>query len=93
MKQSKDDYRNQMDSVRQFAKDCLLKSQSKEDKLRLKDVYQTYLDYCQNDRNKDFEKKPGFIKVLEGLGYKIDNSKKDGNQVYVFNVKLLDSNL
>ena len=93
MKQSKDDYRNQMDSVRQFAHDCLVKSQTKEDRLKLKDLYQLYLDYCQKDRNKDFEKKPGFRKLLEGMGYKIDNSKKDGNQVYVFNVKLLDPNL
>jgi putative DNA primase/helicase len=93
MKQSKDDYRDQMDSVRQFAKYWLLKSQNKEDKLKLKDLYQMYLDYCQNDGNKIFERKNGFKKVLEGLGYKIDNSKKDGNQVYVFNVKLLGPNL
>ena len=93
MKQSKDDYRDQMDSVRQFATDCLSKSKSHDDKLQLKDLYQMYLDYCQKDRNKDFERKPGFKKVLEGMGYKIENSKKDGNQVYVFNVKLLESNL
>jgi putative DNA primase/helicase len=93
MKQSKDDYRDQMDSVRQFANDCLAKSQSYDDKLPLKDLYQMYLEYCQKDRNKDFEKKNGFKKVLEGMGYKIENSKKDGNQVYVFKVKVLDSNL
>jgi phage/plasmid-associated DNA primase len=92
MKQSKDDYRDQMDSVRQFATDCLVKSPSKDDKLKLKDLYQMYLDYCQQDKNKDFENKPGFKKVLEGMGYKIHNSKKDRNQVYVFNVKLRDSN-
>jgi len=31
-----------------------------------------------------------FGKVLKDLGYRIENSKKDGNQVYIFNVKIAE---
>jgi len=29
--------------------------------------------------------------VLKDLGYKIENSKKDGNQVYIFNAKMMEA--
>ena len=40
---------------------------------------------------KEYEKKNDFRKVLKDLGYKIENSKKDGNQVYIFNAKMMEA--
>ena len=43
-------------------------------------------------KDTEYEKKGDFQKVLRDLGYKIENSKKDGNQVYIFNAKLVEEN-
>jgi hypothetical protein len=62
------------------------------DKLKFGAAYQAYLTFCQNDGKKEFEKKSDFRKVLKDLGYKIDNSKVDGDQVYIFNAKIVEAN-
>jgi hypothetical protein len=49
-----------------------------------------YVAFCQNDCKKEYEKKNDFRRVLKDLGYKIENSKKDGNQVYIFNAIMMD---
>lgn len=59
------------------------------DKLKFGAAYQAYLTFCQNDGKKEFEKKSDFRKVLKELGYKIDNSKVNGNQLYIFNARVV----
>jgi len=81
-----------MDSVRAFANERLIKTKDPRDKLKFGAAYQSYLTFCQNDGKKEFEKKSDFRKVLKDLGYKIDNSKVDGNQVYIFNAKIVGAN-
>lgn len=92
MKESKQEYRNDMDSVRSFARDCLKKSNNPDDKLKLSDVYNQYVVYCKDEGKKDIEKKKGFRKILQQAGYKTGNSTKDGNQVFIFSVITFQEN-
>lgn len=55
-------------------------------------AYQAYVTFCKNDEKKEPEKKSDFRKVLKDLGYRIDNSRVDGNQVYIFNAKIVEAN-
>jgi hypothetical protein len=57
--------------------------------LTITDSNQAYLTFCKNDGKKEFEKKSDFRKVLKDLGYRIDNSKVDGNQLYIFNTRVV----
>ncbi len=59
------------------------------DKVKFGAAYQAYISFCKNDGKKDPEKKSDFRKVLKDLGYKIDNSKVNGNQLYIFNTRLV----
>jgi len=52
-------------------------------------AYQAYITFCRNDGKKEPEKKSDFRKVLKELGYRIDNSKVNGNQVYIFNARVV----
>lgn len=92
MKVTKQDYRSEMDSVRAFAEECLIKTKDSKDKLKFGSTYEIYITFCQNDGKREYEKKNDFRKVLKDLGYKIENSKKDGNQVFIFNAKLVEEN-
>jgi phage/plasmid-associated DNA primase len=92
MKLMKQDYRSEMDSVRAFANETLLKANGTQDKLRFGTAYQAYLSFCQQEGRTEPEKKGDFKKGLKDLGFKIENSKKDGNQVYIFNAKLVEVN-
>ncbi len=89
MKLTKQDYRREMDSVRAFACECLTKTNTLADKLKFKNVYEVYVAFCKNNGKKDPEKKTDFRKVLEELRYKIANSRVDGNQLYIFNARLV----
>jgi hypothetical protein len=60
--------------------------------LKFREVYETYRSFCQSEGKEDIEKKNDFKKKLTGLGFKIANSKKDGNQVCILKVRLSDSN-
>ena len=90
---SKQNYREEMDSVRAFVKVCLIKSNDDIDRVKFGEVHQAYLSFCQNEGKKDMEKKNDFKKRLVDMGYTIDNSKRDGNQVCVFKVRVSTSNL
>lgn len=88
MKLTKQDYRREIDSVRAFANEYLTKTKDPNDKLKFGSAYQLYLAFCQKEGKKEYEKKNDFKKVLKDIGYKIENSKKDGNQVCIFNLKI-----
>ena len=86
MKLSKQEYRNEMDSVRSFARDRM--SVMPGNDFKLSDAYKMYISYCSEENRKDIEKKKEFRKILEAAGFKIDNNTKDNNQVYIFNVAI-----
>lgn len=86
MKLSKQEYRNEMDSVRSFARDMI--SVKTGNHLKLSDVHKMYISYCSEENRKDVEKKKGFRKILEDAGHKIGNNTKDNNQVYIFNIAI-----
>jgi len=81
-----------MDSVRAFVIQCLIKTKDSKDKLKFGDIYEMYAAFCQNEGKIECEKKNDFKRVLKDFGYRIENSKKDGNQVYIFNAKLIEKN-
>jgi putative DNA primase/helicase len=90
LKLAKEEYRNDMDTVRAFANKKLMRTNSPTDKLKFSEGYDHYVSFCQAEgKGKDLEEKKTFKKILQDLGFRIENSKKDGNQVHMFNVKLL----
>lgn len=90
MRLQKQEYQNEMDSVRAFVHDCLVRSENIDDRIKYSSLYEKYRQYCQSEKRKDPEEKSGFKKVLADLHFKVECSKKDGNQMYVFNVKELN---
>jgi putative DNA primase/helicase len=88
MKLSKKVYRSSTDSTRDFIITSLTYSNNSDDRIKLSELYELYRKYCQSEGEENIKKKAEFRKALEGMNYKVDNSSKDGNQVYVFNVKL-----
>ena len=90
MKLTKQDYRSEMDSVRAFPNGCLIKTKDSKDRLKFGSTYEMYVAFCQDDGKKEYEKKNDFRKGLKDLGYRIENSKKDGNQVYIFNARIAE---
>jgi putative DNA primase/helicase len=88
MKLAKKDYRSSTDSVRAFIDAKLTRSTNPDDRLKYSDLYEQYLEYCQEEGEKNIQIKSAFRKGLEAMKYKLDYSKKDSNQLFVFNVKL-----
>ena len=89
LKVSKQSYREETDTIRGFVKALLQKTNDDDDRLKFGDVYQMYESFCQNEGKKDPERKTDFKKRLIQLGFKIANSKRDGNQVCVFGVNFI----
>ena len=89
LKLAKQEYRNNVDTVRAFAAEKLTKSSNPADRLKFSDTYKQYASFCETEGRKDIEDKKSFKKVLKDLGFKIGNSSRDGNQIYIFNVRLL----
>jgi putative DNA primase/helicase len=85
---SKQNYREETDTIRAFVKALLQKTNDGDDRLKFGEVYEMYRSFCQNEGKGDIEKKNDFKKRLARLGFKIANSKKDGNQFCLFGVKL-----
>jgi putative DNA primase/helicase len=85
MKQSKQNYRNQSNSVLDFAARRLMRS-SNGDRLIFKDAYEVYRAFCQAEGYKKPQMKKEFKNILESIGYKIENSNKDANKVCIFGV-------
>ena len=90
LKMAKQEYRNDMDTIRAFANEKLMRTGNPADKLKFSDGYNHYVSFCQKEgKGKDTEEKKSFKKILQELGFRIENSKKDGNQVHIFSVRLL----
>ena len=85
---AKQEYRNNVDTVRAFVAEKLIKSSNPADRMKFSDAYKQYISFCEAEGRKDIEDKKSFKKVLKDLGFKIGNSSKDGNQIYIFSVRL-----
>lgn len=86
---AKQEYRNNVDTVRAFVAEKLIKSSNPADRMKFSDAYKQYISFCEIEGRKDIEDKKGFKKVLKELRFKIVNSSKDSNQLCIFNVGLL----
>ena len=84
---AKEEYRDDLDGVRSFAK-ILLKSDDSEDRVKFKDAYERYALFCEKWKM-ELEHRKEFRKILGELGFKIENSTKDSNQLYIFNARLI----
>ncbi len=87
MIQAKKNYRYGMDSVRTFADENLVKTGNHNDAVKLSTIYARYSIFCEREWL-GCESKIKFRKALAGLGYRIENSTRHSNQLYVFGVKL-----
>ena len=66
----------------------LLKSDDPADRVKFKDAYEKYASFCEKWKM-DLEHRKEFRKILKELGFKIENSTKDSNQLYIFNARLI----
>jgi len=83
MKMAKEEYMDEMDSVRQFAKEYLEKTEDRKAFLTLSNAYSEYQGFCSQSGKKDVQPKNEFKKVLVELGYDIGSSKKHDNKVCI----------
>jgi putative DNA primase/helicase len=88
MKISKKEYRDDIDSVRAFVKDKLIKSNDTRDVIIFSETYEQYKSYCQLEGKKDVLVKTDFKKTLIDVGYEIKSSSRCNNKVCIFQAKL-----
>ncbi|MDM7986351.1 MAG: phage/plasmid primase, P4 family [Smithella sp.] len=91
MKNAKKSYRGSTDSARSYISERLKHTTDENDMIRLSDLYSLYLQYCDEEAEENVKSKSDFKKTLIDMKYKIANSTKDNNKVYVYNVKLKDT--
>lgn len=87
MMNQKNEIMNEMNSVIQFAEECINKV--KNSKIELSIVYNKYLEYCRNLKQIN-ERKSDFKKILIEQGYTINNSTADHNKMIIFDVEFND---
>jgi len=88
MRKSKQQYKDQSNSVLNFASQYLEASNS-DHSIKLKDIYALYQIFCDNEGYKDKYSKSKFRKILEEAGFKFKNSEKHSNQLRIFGVKMI----
>ena len=87
MRQSKQSYKDQSNSVLAFVSEYLEQSDP-EDKINYGDLYEHYAKFCEIEGYSKPYRKRDFRKTLEASGFSIDNSKKDNNKLHVFGARL-----
>ena len=88
MQKSKQQYKNQNNSVFAFVSHYLEKTDEEDCRVLLKNTYELYVDFCNSEDEKDILTKPEFQGILRSSGYKIENSSKHSNAVCIFGVKV-----
>jgi putative DNA primase/helicase len=88
MKKAKQKFRSDADSISAFINDRIIKSGS-DNKIKLSVAFQNYQIYCQQEGYTNPEKKKAVEKAIRNCGYKLANSTKDNNQVYIFGANLV----
>ena len=87
MEKSKQTYQAEMNTVLAFARECLVKTDNADDRLKFGEVYDAYVSFCSNEVHEKQENKIQFRKLLLEAGYSINKSTRDANQVYMEEVK------
>jgi putative DNA primase/helicase len=87
MQKSKQQYKNQSNSVFAFISQYLEKT-VEDSRVMLKNTYELYQSFCNTEGERDVLTKPEFQGILRSNGYKIDNSSKHSNAVCIFGVKV-----
>ena len=87
MQKSKQQYKNQSNSVFAFISQYLEKT-DEDIRVLLKNTYELYVDFCNSEGERDILTKPEFQSILRSCGFKIENSSKHSNAVCIFGVKL-----
>jgi putative DNA primase/helicase len=87
MQKSKQQYKNQSNSVFAFISHYLEKT-SEDSRVMLKNTYELYQSFCNTEGERDVLTKPEFQGILRSNGYKIDNSSKHSNAVCIFGVRV-----
>jgi P4 family phage/plasmid primase-like protien len=88
MKASKQKFKAETNSAFAFINGVLMKSDNLDERVRLSHVYDLYLKFCSSEGYPQPETKEMLRRSLKSSGFKVDRSTKDGNQVYVFGLRL-----
>jgi putative DNA primase/helicase len=91
MKLAKQRFKNETSSVLAFISERLAKSAVHDDRVKFSSVYQQYLDFCQAEEYDNPESKGAFKKNLVNAGFAVRKSSRDGNQIHVFGVKIVNT--
>jgi hypothetical protein len=87
MQKSKQQYKNQSNSVFAFISQYLEKT-DEDNRLLLKNTYELYESFCSSEGERDVLTKPEFQGILRSCGFKIKNSSKHSNSVCIFGAKV-----
>ena len=82
----KQQYQTQSNSALEFFVNHFKKSDP-EESVVLKNVYERYQQFCNDEGHKDQHSKPELRKFFEGKGFIVKNSSKHSNQLRIFGVK------
>ena len=83
---SKQVYQTQSNSALEFFVNHFKKSDP-EDSVALKNTYECYQNFCNDEGHKDQHSKPELRSFFEGQGCIVENSSKHSNQLRIFGVK------
>lgn len=75
-------------SVGRFMEDCVVVTGNNKDKELLKDIYNCYLDYCEDKKIRSFTKQ-AMRAYMEDSNYKVSYRSSCGNKSYFFGIQLL----
>ena len=86
----KQQYQTQNNSALEFFVNHFKKSDP-EESVALKNVYECYQQFCNDEGHKDQHSKPELRKFFEGQGLIVKNSSRHSNQLRIFGVKYENS--
>jgi putative DNA primase/helicase len=86
LQEAKIDYQRGNSNAVSFILNKYIKVDSRAEYVLLKELYKQYCDYCEFNEESDILRKSDFKKTLSSMGYIIDNSTKEANNVCVFGI-------
>ena len=86
MRKSKKEYKTQSNSALDFISRHFVRADD-EHSVALKDEYEHYRMFCEDEGHKSHYTKKEFRTMLEQEGFKVENSSKHSNQLRIFGVK------
>lgn len=90
MKTSKQNYKDQSNSVFSFASQHLKKA-GLDDRVKFSRAYDLYKSFCEMEGYDSPHKKKDFKEILKEAGFTIEKSSKDNNQVHIFGARLIEN--